>query len=113
MTMTAPRRLTLVAASWEPDAACLRWPDPEDFFPDRGDEDPAVLRVCHGCRVMRQCGEAALRNRERYGVWGGMTELERERWWTLARRRISAGAIPGVTDAGTPSRSATSRLRGA
>jgi hypothetical protein len=32
---------------------------------------------------MRQCGEAALRNRERYGVWG-MTELERERWWTLA-----------------------------
>ena len=53
--MAAPRRLTLVAASWEPDAACLRWPDPDDFFPDRGDENPAVLRVCHGCTVMRQC----------------------------------------------------------
>jgi len=90
--MTAKRRHPITPVTWQADAACLGWPDPDDFFPDRGDESPAVLRVCLSCPVLRACGEQALGDRERYGIWGGMTERDRERWWEQARRLRSAAA---------------------
>jgi WhiB family redox-sensing transcriptional regulator len=34
--------------------------------------------VCQGCPVLLSCREHALRVREPYGVWGAMTEDERE-----------------------------------
>ncbi|HEX4725940.1 MAG TPA: WhiB family transcriptional regulator [Pseudonocardiaceae bacterium] len=34
--------------------------------------------VCARCPVLQQCREHALRAREPYGVWGGMTEHERK-----------------------------------
>lgn len=38
----------------------------------------AAKAICAECPVIRQCAEHALRVREPYGVWGGMSEEERE-----------------------------------
>jgi WhiB family redox-sensing transcriptional regulator len=42
----------------------------------RAREDEAK-RVCFGCGVREECLEYALRTREPYGIWGGLTEIER------------------------------------
>jgi WhiB family redox-sensing transcriptional regulator len=33
--------------------------------------------LCHVCPVQQACGQAALDRREKWGVWGGMTESQR------------------------------------
>lgn len=62
-----------------------RTTDPDVFFhpegergPSRRNRDEAAKAVCRTCPVLRQCREHALRVREPYGVWGGMSEHERE-----------------------------------
>jgi len=69
---------------WQFDGACRR-EDPNTFFhpdgergPSRRNRDDAAKAVCHDCPVLLNCREHALRVREPYGVWGGMTEYERE-----------------------------------
>lgn len=78
---------------WQLLAAC-RGLDSEVFFhPDgergsaREERERAAKAVCAGCPVLRECAEHALAVREPYGVWGGMTEDERNH--ALARRRLS------------------------
>jgi len=66
---------------WRKYAACLD-EDPELFFPrsainDREQTDNAKA-VCHRCPVEKICLRWALATRERYGVWGGLDEIERE-----------------------------------
>ncbi|CAB4936567.1 unannotated protein [freshwater metagenome] len=34
--------------------------------------------ICFGCPVRLDCADYAIRAREPYGVWGGLTEAERE-----------------------------------
>lgn len=34
-------------------------------------------QTCHRCPVIAQCREYALRTREPYGVWGGLSEEDR------------------------------------
>lgn len=41
-------------------------------------------QVCHECKVRAECLEYALENREKNGIWGGVTERERRR---MLRRR--------------------------
>jgi WhiB family transcriptional regulator, redox-sensing transcriptional regulator len=82
---------------WLDEAACIAVDDPDMFYPDHSEERPAALAVCRRCPVSTECGQRALRDRERYGVWGGMTERDRERWW---RRNGSRPTGPG---AGPPS----------
>jgi hypothetical protein len=53
--------------------------DPEAFFPDNGGPTKAAKRICQGCEVRVQCLAYALKHRERYGVWGGLSERERRR----------------------------------
>ena len=66
---------------WRLDAACLGHPNPEVFFPERGDH--AALReakaVCEDCLVREDCLDFALEHRERLGVWGGMAGKELQR----------------------------------
>jgi WhiB family transcriptional regulator, redox-sensing transcriptional regulator len=68
---------------WRQAAACLS-ADPELFFPvsrngrSREQEERAKA-VCRTCLVRRQCLQYALAMKEPYGVWGGMTEVERRR----------------------------------
>ena len=42
----------------------------------------AAKSVCDGCPVLRECRNHALSVREPYGVWGGLTESEREAFYT-------------------------------
>lgn len=79
---------------WRARAAC-RGLDPELFFSpdifetkqDKDDREERAKAVCAGCPVRAQCLDYAIRAGERYGIWGGMTELERRAY---ARRHLSA-----------------------
>jgi WhiB family redox-sensing transcriptional regulator len=70
---------------WRAEASC-RNHDPEMFFPF-GRDDPMerrAIRVCHGCHVQDRCLAWAVEHGVTHGVWGGLSEQERE---TIARRR--------------------------
>lgn len=61
------------------DSAICRQTDPEAFFPDQGGSTLEAKRVCMGCDVRAECLDYALRNNERFGVWGGTSERERRK----------------------------------
>jgi Transcription factor WhiB len=61
---------------WRTAAACASL-GPNLFY----SSTPAAVRrakaLCSGCTVRRECGSHAAATRE-FGVWGGLTEVERE-----------------------------------
>ena len=68
---------------WQLSAAC-RGMDSATFFhpPDernaaRANRIEQAKAICRGCPAMMECREHALRAREPYGVWGGLSEDER------------------------------------
>lgn len=70
---------------WQLHAACRAHPI-EVFFspwgernPDRASREAAAKAVCGSCPVLRTCRGHALRTREPYGVWGGLSGPERQR----------------------------------
>jgi WhiB family redox-sensing transcriptional regulator len=69
---------------WQLQGACRRT-DPDTFFHPEGERGPrkeardrAAKAICAGCPVLVQCRRHSLQVREPYGVWGGLTEEERE-----------------------------------
>lgn len=67
--------------------------DPQLFFhpegergPARHKRDAAAVEVCAGCPVIQQCREHGLSVREPYGVWGGLTEEDREGIYLAERK---------------------------
>lgn len=66
------------------DSALCAQTDPEAFFPEKGQSAREAKRICARCEVRTSCLEYALANRERHGVWGGLTALQRAR---LLRQR--------------------------
>ncbi|MEV6314534.1 WhiB family transcriptional regulator [Streptomyces sp. NPDC051776] len=52
---------------------------PEFFFPEAGGSTREAKQVCTACEERIQCLEYALSNDERFGVWGGLSEKERQR----------------------------------
>ena len=86
-------------APWAAEAACaglstaLFFP-PEDAGPghslSRRDLSEA-RRVCAECPVRAECLEWAIERGERYGVWGGLTAVERAKE-RRRRRRKPAGS---------------------
>lgn len=73
--------------SWWQKAAC-RGLDPSIFYPASEEEADPAKAVCDQCDVRQACLEHALGSRERDGVWGGASELDRRR--IVRRRRRSA-----------------------
>lgn len=78
---------------WQLRGRC-RTVDPEIFFHPEGERgvtraarDNAAKAVCAVCPVLRQCAEHALAVREPYGVWGGMSEDDREAIYTRTTLR--------------------------
>jgi WhiB family redox-sensing transcriptional regulator len=57
--------------------------------------DRAAKAICAGCPVKAECADYAIRAREPYGVWGGLTEEEREALYA----RIPASTGPRVSHA--------------
>jgi Transcription factor WhiB len=76
---------------WRAAAACTSL-GPSLFY----DSTPAAVRrakaLCGGCAVRRECGSYAAATRE-FGVWGGLTEGEREHVV-----RSKPGPLPTVND---------------
>ena len=72
--------------NWQDDANCLGV-DPDLFFPERGASTREAKEVCRGCVVRDDCLEFALRNGEKFGIWGGLSERERRR---IRRQRAQA-----------------------
>lgn len=65
--------------------------DPEAWFPRKGAPPvEAVLRVCKRCPVRDDCLEFALSNDLDYGVWGGLTAMQRRRLKKKRRAKDAA-----------------------
>src|SRR3954453_3761438 len=61
--------------------------------PPRRNRDSAAKEICASCPVMLECREHALAVREPYGVWGGLTEDDREAIYATERRRPMPVAV--------------------
>ena len=66
------------ALAWQSDALCAQT-HPEAFFPEKGGSTRDAKRICSSCDVRGECLEYALRNDERFGIWGGLSERERRK----------------------------------
>jgi WhiB family redox-sensing transcriptional regulator len=71
-------------AEWRERAACLDAPgvlffgfDESESPAERRAREDEAKRVCSGCGVRRECLDYALGAKEQYGIWGGLTEIER------------------------------------
>ena len=68
---------------WRDRATC-RGEDPDLFFPV-GSTGPALAQierakaVCRRCPVVRECLRWVMANGPNYGIWGGLSEDERQR----------------------------------
>lgn len=76
---------------WQLDGSC-READPRLFFhpdgergPARRKRDAAAVSVCASCPVLERCRQHGLTVREPYGVWGGLTEDDREEIYRAER----------------------------
>ena len=88
--MTETRRLPGPSSDvweWQLHSRC-RGLDSELFFHPDGDRGPtraarerAAVAICRDCPVIAACARQALSMREPYGVWGGLTESDREAIW--------------------------------
>lgn len=99
---------------WQLIGLC-RGEDPNVFFHPEGERGPARVNrdasakaICAACPVKVQCAQHALAVREPYGVWGGLTEDEREDIYAGRLQATAAvgGAISSAT-IGNPTRVAT------
>jgi WhiB family redox-sensing transcriptional regulator len=75
---------------WRAYAACYHR-NTETFFPETEREARAAKQICDRCLVQGPCRDIALRHPRLRGVWGGLTEQERDRLRDRARRRAAAG----------------------
>lgn len=82
------RLLTSVAGTrpeWWEWAACLGIGHAM-FFAERGESTRGAKEVCGRCSVQEECLDYALRTRQRFGIWGGLSERQRTQ---IRRRRAS------------------------
>jgi WhiB family redox-sensing transcriptional regulator len=97
---------------WQFEGSC-RSENPDVFFhpdgergPSRRNRDTEAKAVCQDCPVLQKCREHALQVREPYGVWGGMTESEREDHYVAAATlRLDRASIGEAAADRHPSRS--------
>ena len=81
---------------WQEQGACRRV-DPTIFFHPQNERglsriqrDRTAKAVCASCPVRLECADYAIRAREPYGVWGGLSEEDRERIY----RRLDSRHYP-------------------
>lgn len=76
--------MALQKTEWSDGAACRGIENLLFFSPDSMESKEARLRrerqakqLCAECEVRDECLSTALAQRESYGIWGGLTEVER------------------------------------
>ncbi len=91
--------------AWRHAAACQR-ADASLFFAADGERGAARERrerrakaVCASCPVIEPCASYALSHRELYGVWGGLTEQERDVLWRQQPRPVPLATVAAVPSA--------------
>jgi WhiB family redox-sensing transcriptional regulator len=67
-----------VDLSWQ-DLANCRGANADLFFPERGASTRTAKSICRACSVRVECLEFAIRNGEKFGIWGGLSERERRK----------------------------------
>lgn len=77
-TPSQPRFALASDEPWRGDAVCAQT-DPEAFFPEKGGSTREAKAVCARCLVAAEGLDSALRNEERFGIWGGLSERERRK----------------------------------
>jgi WhiB family redox-sensing transcriptional regulator len=86
------RRLTDLffqpAPAWQVQAAC-RGCDPELWYMDRGESTTEAKAICRGCVVREECLEFAVTQKEKFGIWGGLSERERRKIRVSRKRAAS------------------------
>ncbi len=75
--------------AWSQRAACLD-ADPAIFFPETGDTGRDAKRICDRCPVVEPCLDYALTNRQHHGVWGGLSDHQREQLHRRHLKRLRA-----------------------
>lgn len=65
-------------ADWQDGTPCSSVV-PDIWFPEKGESALPAKLICAGCDVREQCLQWALDNGEKFGIWGGKSELERRR----------------------------------
>ena len=79
------------AGDWTEQAACKN-ADPALFYANSDSTDNVAAdrakakQICQSCPSIDQCLQHAIDTDERWGIWGGMEPLERERWNAGLRR---------------------------
>ena len=80
---------------WQMEGLC-RGVDSSFFFHPDGERGPARAQrearakaMCARCPVLQQCRTHALAVHEPYGIWGGMSESERENAVRTAGRELA------------------------
>lgn len=66
---------------WQLKGLCNNY-DPECFQPATELDARIPKRICRACPVIVQCRAWALNSHEASGVWGGLSEADRQRIWT-------------------------------
>jgi WhiB family redox-sensing transcriptional regulator len=85
------------ALDWEASAACRGVPTEVFYGSDRLNYSHTIQakRICRRCPVVTECLLHALSTREPWGIWGGLTPLERaERLGWAPRVRRSVRGLP-------------------
>ncbi|ALF00488.1 WhiB family transcription factor [Mycobacterium phage Mufasa] len=70
----------------DPSAICAQT-DPELWFPDKGQSTRDAKRMCMRCPLLDECRALALADRSLKGVWGGLSDRDRQR---IRRQEVSA-----------------------
>ncbi len=72
-------------AEWRLRAACLKYPsvlffgvDDSETPVERRAREERAKEICAQCEVRQECLDYALATKEPYGIWGGLTEIERK-----------------------------------
>lgn len=82
---------TPAGIAWQDRALCAQT-GADFFFPEPGSSVREAKRICGMCEMRSACLEYALANDERFGVWGGLSEKERQ---ALGRTGRSAPCANG------------------
>ena len=87
---------SLANYEWMFDGACKDY-EAEMFFHPDGERGPArrnriatAKAICASCPVIEKCAAHALSVREPYGIWGGLSEDDREMIYTRQGHKPAA-----------------------
>jgi WhiB family redox-sensing transcriptional regulator len=75
-----------------PDRACADHPDPNLWFPEGGSNGSPAKAICRKCPLVDTCAAFAIPQPRLCGVWGGLTEADRDR---LRRRSQKPETVRG------------------